>query len=109
VPGRRLPGSPRASRAMIDLLYAVAACGDVVGSWDVTGQPGGAVVRARSRQLFDEESEAAAVAETILKRLAPGSHELVSSAAGVRPEGRSADRWRGVAEVVVGTPDDSEA
>jgi hypothetical protein len=103
--GRRLPGAPRATRAMIDLLYAVAACGDLVGSWDVSGQQEGLVIRLRSRETFDSEATAAEAAQRMIKSVLPGGYETVSAVAGGRAEGRAADRWRGLAEVVVAAQD----
>lgn len=105
MPGRRLPGSPRATRAMIDLLYAVAACGDVVGSWEVSGQQEGVVVRVRTRETFDSEAIAGEAAQKMVKRVLPGGYETVSASAVARAEGRAADRWHGLAEVVVAAQD----
>ena len=101
MPGRRLPGSPRATRAMIDLLYAVGACDDAVGSWEVGGQPEGLVVRVRTPGTFDSEPPAIEAAEKMIKRVLPGGYETLSAIAAARAEGRAGDRWRGVAEMVV--------
>ena len=105
MPGRRTPGSPRVTRAMIDLLYTVGSCGDVVGSWEVSGQPGGLVVRARTRETFDSEQTATEVGEQVAKCVLPGGFEILSMTVGARSEGQAADRWRGVAELVVDAPD----
>lgn len=105
MPGRRLPGSPRATRAMIDLLYAVAACGEGVGSWDVSGQQEGLVVRLRTRETFESEAIAAEAAQKMIKGVFPGGYETVSATAVARAEGSAADRWRGLAEVVVAAQD----
>jgi hypothetical protein len=85
---------------MIDLLYAVAACGDAVGSWDLTGQAGRFVLRVRSRGLLDTEPAAVEVAERMVKGLLPAGFDAVSTAVSTRQEG-SAPSWRGVAELVV--------
>jgi hypothetical protein len=97
VPGR-LPASPRATRAVIDLLYSVGGCGDVVGSWDVTGQTDGLALRVRTREVFDSEPLAVEAAETMVKRVLPGGYEALSTTVAARAEGSSG--WRGVAEVV---------
>ncbi|MGY2875021.1 hypothetical protein ACVW00_002211 [Marmoricola sp. URHA0025 HA25] len=101
MPGRRLPGSPRATRAMIDLLYAVGSCAGVVGTWEVSGQQEGLVVRLRTPQTYDAEPAAIEAAKTMIKSVLPGGEETVSTIATARVEGRTAPRWRGVAEVVV--------
>jgi hypothetical protein len=100
-----MPGSPRVTRAMIDLLYAVASCGEVVGSWEVSGQPGGLVVRARTRETFDSEPLATEAGEQMAKCVLPGGFEIGSSTVSARAEGHAGDRWRGVAELVVVPPE----
>lgn len=107
MPGRRPPGSPRANRAaratraMIDLLYAVASCTDLVGSWEVSGQAEGLVVRLRCPELHDSEPSAAEQAQQMVKAFLPGGYEIVSTSAAARAEGRAGETWRGVAEVVL--------
>ena len=101
MPRRRPFGSSRAVRAMIDLLYAVAACGDVVGSWELTGQADGFVLRVRSREVFDEEVAAVEVAERMSKVVLPGGYDAVSTAVSGRREGSAIGHWRGVVELVV--------
>jgi hypothetical protein len=101
VPRRRTSGSPRATRAMIDLLYAVAACSDVVGSWELSGQADGLVLRVRSRDVFDVEATAIEVAQRMVKGLVPGGYEAVSTMTSSRDEGSGSARWRGLAELVV--------
>jgi hypothetical protein len=104
VPGRRLRGSPRVSRAMIDVLYAVGSCDGVVGGWEVSSQPEGLVVRLRSLDVFEAEATAVEAAETMVKRVVSGDYQTVSSTVAARTEGRAADRWRGLAELVVAEP-----
>ena len=104
MPGRRPPGSSRASRvtrAMIDLLYAVASCTDLVGSWEVSGQAQGLVVRLRCPELHDSETAAAEQAQRMVKAFLPGGYEIASTSAAARAEGRAGQTWRGVAEVVL--------
>ena len=101
MPRRRPPGSPRAVRAMIDLLYAVAACGDLVGSWELTSQADRFVLRVRSREVFDAEADAVEVGERMVKGLLPGGYDAVSTTTSGRAEGSTVTRWRGAAEVVV--------
>ena len=101
MPRRRTSGSPRATRAMIDLLYSVASSGDVVGSWDLTGQAEGLVLRVRSREVFGAESEALEVADRMVKGLLPADYEVVSTSVAGRDEGTTDGRWRGLAEMVV--------
>jgi hypothetical protein len=102
LPGRRLPGSPRATPEMVDLLYAVGSCGDLVGSWDVSGQQEGLVVRLRTRDAFDSEPSAVEAAQQMIKKVVPGGYDTLSVTAVARREGKAArDRWRGLAEVVL--------
>lgn len=101
MPGRRLPGSPRATRAMIDLLYSIGSCDDLVGSWELSSQPGGLLVRVRTRETFESEPQAIEAAERMVKRvLGAGGGAETSTIA--RTVGRAGDRWRGAAEMVVG-------
>jgi hypothetical protein len=104
VPGRRMPGPPRATRAMIDLLYSIASCDDVVGSWELSGQPGGLLLRVRTREVVDSEQQAVEAAERMVKRILPGEYQAVSSTVVARVV-PGADRWRGAAEVVVTVSD----
>ncbi len=101
MPRRRPSGSPRATRAMIDVLHALGSSGDVVGSWDLTGQADGLVLRMRSRELFASEADAIETAERMAKGVLPGGYDAVSTTTSGRSEGSSSERWRGVAEVVV--------
>jgi hypothetical protein len=101
VPRRRTSGSPRATRAMIDVLYAVASSRDVVGSWEVSGQLDGLGVRVHSRDAFEVEADAIEAAERMVKALVPGGYEAVSTTTSGRSEGRAGVRWRGVAELVI--------
>jgi hypothetical protein len=101
VPRRRTSGSPRTTRAMIDLLYAVAACSDVVGSWELSGQADGLVLRVRTRDVFDVEATAIEVAERMVKGLVPGGYDAVSTITSSRDHGSSRGPWRGRAELVV--------
>jgi hypothetical protein len=106
VPGRRLPGSPRATRAMVDLLYSIAACDDLVGSWELSGQPGGLLVRVRTRESFESEPQAIEAAERMVKCVLPsGGGETESSNLVARAVGSTGDRWRGAAEVMVAGAD----
>jgi len=86
---------------MIDLLYAVGSCTDIVGSWEVGGQADGLVVRLRTSGVHDAEAAAVEAAQQMVKSFLPGGYELLSTSAVARSEGRANDRWRGVAEVVV--------
>jgi hypothetical protein len=104
VPGRRR-GSPRATRAMIDLLYAVGSCTEVVGSWEVGGQPEGLVVRLRTPDTFDSEATAVEAARKMIKCVLPGGFETLSVTAAARTEDVARERWSGLAEVVVAALD----
>jgi hypothetical protein len=86
---------------MIDLLYSIASCDDLVGSWELSGQPGGLLVRVRTRETFDSEPQAVEAAERMVKCVLPSGGETESSTVIARTVGRAADRWRGAAEVVV--------
>jgi hypothetical protein len=101
VPGRRMPGSPRATRAMVDLLYSIAACDDLVGSWELSGQPGGLLVRVRTRETFESEPQAIEAAERMVKCVVPGGDATESRTVAARAVGSAGDRWRGTAEAVV--------
>jgi hypothetical protein len=90
---------------MIDLLYSIASCDDLVGSWEVSGQPGGLLVRVRTRESFDSEPEAIEAAERMVKCILTGGEETESSTVAARALGRAADRWRGAAEVLVAGTD----
>jgi hypothetical protein len=97
---RRPSGSPRATRAMIDVLHALGSSGDVVGSWDLTGQADALVLRMRSRELFGSEADAIETAERMAKGALPGGYDAVSTTTTGRSEGSAGARWRGIAEVV---------
>lgn len=99
---RRPSGSPRATRAMIDVLHALASSGDLVGSWDLTRQADGLALRMRSRELFASEADAIETAERMAKGALPGGYDAVSTTTAARSEGSAGERWRGVAEVVFG-------
>ena len=105
MPRRRPSGSPRAPRAMIDLLHALGSSGDLVGSWDLTGQADGLVLRMRSRELLASEADAIETAERMAKGVLPGGYDAASTTVSSRSEGSSGQRWRGIAEVVVRATD----
>jgi hypothetical protein len=87
---------------MIDLLYAVGACTEVVGAWEVSRQPEGLVVRLRTPQTYDSKTSATEAAEQMVKCVLPGGYETLSTSAAARAERGGSEVWRGLAEVVVG-------
>ena len=96
-------GTRRASRVMIDVLHAVAACEGVIHYWDVAKQPGGTVLlRASSVSHFSSEEEAVQVARRIAEELPPSGYEAHTVSALARIENGSRDEWHAFAEVLIG-------
>lgn len=96
-------GTRRASRLMIDVLHAVAACEGVIHYWDVAKQPGGTVLlRASSVEHFSSEEEAEQVARRIAEQLPPSGHEAHTVSAVARTNGGTRDEWHAFAEVLIG-------
>jgi hypothetical protein len=86
---------------MIDLLHAVADCGDLIQTWDVSRRPEGVVLRATSRELHSSEEAAVEAAKKITLRAVPTGYDVEVLSAGGRPVSAPDAGWRAVVEVAL--------
>jgi hypothetical protein len=88
---------------MIELLNAIGDNGDLIQDWEITRQPGGVLLRLRSRQAYATTEAATAAGLALVERFTGSSYELVSEPV-VRARADEATRsegWQGWAEVVL--------
>ncbi|HEY0905421.1 MAG TPA: hypothetical protein VGE14_16185 [Marmoricola sp.] len=86
---------------MLELLHAIAACEDVIQSWELSRDAGGFVVRARSRQRFGTEQAASDETTLMAKRLVTGGFDVTSQRTGARLVEARGSTWQGSVELVL--------
>lgn len=88
---------------MRDLLRTIGGSGDLIQGWEVTRQPGGVLLRARSRRTFTTSDGATEAGSAILARITRSGFEPVSEpVVRARSDGTSrGEGWQAWVEVVL--------
>jgi len=88
---------------MVDVLHLIGACADVIQDWEVTRQPGGVVIRVRSRDSYDSSHAATHAGYALIERVtAPGYEVVAEPTVRSRPDETARDgRWHAWAELVL--------
>jgi hypothetical protein len=87
---------------MLDLLQAIGASRDLIQDWEVTRQPGGVLLRFRSRESHDTTGAATAAGQALVDWVVESGYEfLAEPIVRARPDDGRAGGWQGWAEVVL--------
>jgi hypothetical protein len=88
---------------MIELMVAIGDNGDLIQDWEITRQPGGVLLRVRSRQAYATTDAASAAGLALVERFTGSGYELLAEPV-VRARADETIRnggWQGWAELVL--------
>jgi hypothetical protein len=88
---------------MVDLIRTIGDSRDLIQDWEVTGQPGGVLVRLRSRASYETTDAATAAGQALIGWLLEAGYELLVEPVvrARRDETRGSGGWQAWVELVL--------